>query len=103
MPLWPNPRILHVMDEQGRRIATSLAGQKALVGSTVPLTHALKPGESYETQLVFDLLDDARSPRLLVADWFPLDRFLIGHENSFLHKKTYFQLQPQKAAALRTD
>lgn len=100
LSLGPNPRTVAVVDGQGRRYATSLAGQKALIGSTVPLTHPLNPGESYETQLVFDLPIDAQEPRLLIADWFPLDTFLIGHENSVLHKKAYFRLEPHPATAV---
>ncbi len=94
MPLWPNPRMVHVIDGQGRRFGTSLDGQKALEGSTVPLTHPLKPGESYETPLVFDLPAGVNNPRLFIEDWFPVDMFLIGHENSFFHKNVYFQLPP---------
>ncbi len=99
MPLRPNPRELHVYDQQGRRYGTSLAGQKALVGSTVPLTHPLRPGDSYTTQLVFDLPADAAQPRLLIRDWSPLSAFLIGHENSPGHKKIYFALQAQAHAS----
>lgn len=99
LPLWPNPRLLYAFDDAGRRYTTSLAGQKAIVGSTVPLTHALQVGESYETTLVFDLPENSRQPRLLVQDWFPLSTLLIGHENSFGHKKTYFALDvPARAA-----
>ena len=94
-PLYPNPRQVYASDEQGRRFGTSLAGQKALVGSTVPLTHPLKPGESYTTQLVFDLPEGVARPRLLIGDWFPLNAFLIGHENSIGHKKIYFALEPR--------
>ncbi|MGH9795344.1 MAG: hypothetical protein ACRD5G_11265 [Candidatus Acidiferrales bacterium] len=99
MPLWPNPRLVRVVDEAGRRYSTSLAGQKAIVARNVPLTHALRPGESYETVLVFDLPADAASPRLLVADRFPLSQFLIGHENSPLHRKIYFALDAASTAS----
>jgi len=92
-PLWPNPRELSVLDAGGKRYLTSLAGQKAAVGSTVPLTQPLRPGESYESTLVFDLPEGVQQPRLLVADWFPLSVFVIGHENSFGHKKAYFALE----------
>lgn len=98
MPLWPNPRLVRVVDEAGRRYSTSLAGQKAIVAHNVPLTHALRPGESYETVLVFDLPAEVAAPRLLVADWFPLSQFLIGHENSPLHKKIYFALDATAVA-----
>lgn len=98
--LWPNPRVAHALDDGGRRYTTSLAGQKAIVGSTVPLTHPLRPGEFYETTLVFDLPEGTSHARLLVSDWFPLDAFLIGHENSFGHKKAYFALEPTLRAKL---
>lgn len=102
LALTPNPRMVHVVDEQGRRIGTSLEGQKSLEGgSTVPLSHSLRPGESYETLLVFDVPADARNPRLFIEDWLPLDKFLIGHENSFFHKKVYFQLPA--AVELKTE
>ena len=99
--LWPNLRWEAVVDEQGRRYTTSLAGLKALeapAGENVPLTQSLRPGESYETILVFDLPADARNPRLLLTDPFPVNLVLIGHENSFLHKKVFFRLEPHSAA-----
>jgi hypothetical protein len=101
MPLRPNWRVARVVDEAGRQYATSLTGQKALVAHNVPLTHELRPGESYDSVLVFDLPDDARNPRLLLADWDPVTMLLIGHENSFLHKKIYFQLESGTVANQR--
>jgi len=98
MPLWPNPRVVRVVDDAGNRYTTSLHGQKAIVTSNVPLTHPLKPGESYDTVLVFDLPENAANPRLLLADWDPVTHLLIGHENSFLHKKIYFGLSEGNSA-----
>jgi len=93
-PLWPNPREVYALDEAGNRYIPSLPGQKAVVSSTVPLTQPLRPGESYETTLVFDLPAGVQHPRLLVADGFPLSALLVGHENSFGHKKAFFALEP---------
>jgi hypothetical protein len=90
--LWPNPRQVALVDARGRIYSTSLLGQRALGEPSVPLTQELRPGESYETRLVFDLPSDARSPRLLLADAFPLSPLLIGHEMSPFHRKVYFQL-----------
>ena len=101
VPLAPNPREIFVYDAAGRSYPTSLAGQKAIVSSSVPLTHPLKPGESYETTLVFDLPAAVQHPRLLVADWLPLNALIIGHENSFGHKKTFFALVPATHTAQR--
>ena len=101
-PLSPNLRWASVIDEQGRRFPTSLEGTKALeipAGRNVPLTQWLRPGESYETTLVFDLPGDAHNPRLLLTDPLPLNWLLIGHENSFLHKKVYFRLAAQETSS----
>jgi len=99
LPLWPHPRLVSVVDQRGRRFYTSLAGQKAVAVSSVPMTHALQPGESYEAVLVFDLPADAAAPRLLVADWSLLSQLMIGHENSPMHKKIYFRLDPTDSSA----
>lgn len=96
--LWPNPRLIYAFDDAGQRYATSLAGQKAVIASTVPLTQPLRPGESYETVLVFDLPANTKSPRLLVQDGSPLSPLLIGHENSLGHKKAYFAMTPAAGA-----
>ena len=101
MPLRPNWRVVRVVDDAGREYSTSLAGQKALVAQNVPLTQELRPGESYDSVLVFDLAADAHNPRLLLADWDPVTMLLIGHENSFLHKKIYFQLESRAMAIQR--
>lgn len=74
---------------------------KALAAHNVALTHELRPGESCDSVLVFDLPADARNPRLLLADWYPVTMLLIGHESSFLHKKTYFQLESGTVANRR--
>jgi hypothetical protein len=58
----------------------------------MPLDTPLRPGESYTTELVFDLPTGARDARLLVNESDLPTRFIIGHENSPLHKKTEFKL-----------
>ena len=95
LALYPDPRALALVDAQGRVFELSEAGQRAFATagqSGTPLTEALKPGESYTTTLVFDLPDDARAPRLLVTTVNARTFFLLGHENSFFHRKVYFQL-----------
>ena len=93
--LKPNSRIATVIDEQGRRYAPSAEGETALANSQnvdSPFTTALRPGESYTTKLVFDLPSDVTNPTLLINEGEWVTHFLIGHENSPLHKKTRFQL-----------
>jgi len=93
--LKPNSRLATIIDEHGRRYAPSTAAEAALANSEsvgTPLTTALRPGESYTTKLVFDLPPDVTNATLLINEGEWLTHFIIGHENSPLHKKTRFQL-----------
>jgi hypothetical protein len=87
-----------VLDAEGRRYDPSAAGAQALEdaeggpGHSTPLSARLTPGESYETEFVFDLPAGVRSPRLFVGDPEGVERLLIGHENSLLHRKVFFAL-----------
>jgi len=83
-PLTPNSRYVAIVDGLGRRY-------EAL---TEALQRELVPGESYTTDLVFDLPPDARDLRLILANHDIETPFLIGHENSFFHGKTTFRLEP---------
>ena len=58
-----------------------------------PLLTPLRPADSYTTELRFDVPKDATGLRLLVntTPGWP-DHVVIGDENSWLHKKTYFAL-----------
>ena len=92
-PLTPNRRKVFLVDQTGRSYAPSGEGQAAfarLGKSSTPLRQALRPGESYTSDLVFDVPNDARNLRLWIAEDDPETRFVIGHENSFFHKKIYF-------------
>jgi hypothetical protein len=94
-PLSPNPRAAVLHDAGGRVYEVSEAGRRALAtegGVGMPLDTPLRPGESYTTELVFDLPEGAREPVLLFTESSPATRFIIGHENSPLHGKTEFGL-----------
>jgi hypothetical protein len=85
-PLTPSPREVRVIDSSGRAYeAVSTAG--------APLITPLRPGDSYNTEMEFRIPKDAGRLRLLIQT-IPAwpDRVLIGDENSWLHKKTYFAL-----------
>jgi hypothetical protein len=90
-PLNPSPRIIRLIDASGNEYVP------VTVQGTPLLTH-LKPADSYTTQLEFRVPKEtapgeATSLRLLLqtAPGWP-DHFVIGDENSWLHKKTYFAL-----------
>ncbi len=94
-PLSPNPRLVSVVDGKGRQFAPQRNAAELLPkdqAGSATLQDPLRPGESYAVTLVFDLPADVQEPRLLLAsgDW--QTQFLIGHENSFLHRKTLFGL-----------
>jgi hypothetical protein len=98
-PLRPNRRKVSLFDDTGRSYAPSAEGEAALARlgqSPPPLTEALRPGESYTTDLVFDVPKDARGLRLLIAEDDPETHFVIGHENSFWHKKIYFAVDARE-------
>ena len=98
-PLAPSPRLITIVDSQGREYPVSQQGQQALenlLGTRwTPLTKPLRPGESYVTQLVFDLPASAAGLKLLIASpteptW--IGRLMIGDEDSILHKKVLLRL-----------
>lgn len=93
--LHPNSRLLTVLDEAGQKYFPSALGQTALENSQAagtPITTPLRPSETYTTTFVFDLPADLRNPTLLIREGEVVTSFIIGHENSFLHKKTRFQI-----------
>ncbi len=100
--LYPNLRMIRVLNDAGQNYAPSLEGLKALdvpAGKMVPLDQALRPGDTYETTFVFDVPEATKTPRLLLTDPLPVNWMLIGHENSLLHKKVYFALDAGKQEA----
>jgi hypothetical protein len=85
-PLTPSAREARLIDSAGREYAPiSTAG--------TPLLTPLKPADAYTTQLEFNIPKDVTGLRLLIntiPQW--PDKIVIGDENSWLHKKTYFAL-----------
>jgi hypothetical protein len=80
--LTPNGRYVALIDDAGDRYA----------GSTDGLKRKLIPGESYTTDIVFDVPADAKGLRLVLRNNDPETAFIIGHENSLFHAKTTFAL-----------
>jgi hypothetical protein len=88
-PLTPPPRVIAIVDDQGRIYPALEEGQQA------SLTRPLRPGESHITKLNFGLPSDARGLRLLITSstepgW--LGRVIIGDEDSIFHNKIYLRL-----------
>jgi hypothetical protein len=93
--LYPNSRVVTVSDQNGQQYIPSAEAQRVVEKSQAagtPMTIPLRPGESYSTTLVFDLPADISNPTLLIREGEFVTHLVIGHENSFLHKKTWFQI-----------
>jgi len=86
--LSPNPRQVELIDVRGRCFAAITADWKKALAAP------LRPGESYETALSFEVPADAVGLRLLVteSDW--PTRLLFGHENAPLAGKAGLSLSP---------
>jgi hypothetical protein len=83
--LYPNSRTLTLIDDRGNRY-------RPLSQNGTPLTNPLRPGESYTTDLVFDLPADLKGATLLIKEGDWITHLVIGHENSPLHGKTGFRI-----------
>lgn len=93
--LYPNSRVLTLMDERGNKYLPSSEAQRVLEtaqSTNKPFTTPLRPGESYITTLGFDLPAEAKPSTLLINEGEWETHLVIGHENSPLHRKTRFQL-----------
>jgi len=84
--LVPNPREIEIRDDAGKQYFPAYA----TAGTS--MTQPLRPGESYETRILFTLPGDAKHPRMFLKNSPWPNAFLIGHENSPLHGKVYFDL-----------
>jgi hypothetical protein len=94
-PLTPNPRRVVLEDANGRAYARSPEGEAELArgkGEAGSLGEPLRPGQSFEKDLVFEVPKDAPGLRLLITEDDPETVLIIGHENSLLHRKIYLGL-----------
>jgi hypothetical protein len=83
--LYPNGRALTLIDDSGRSYLPSTQ-------TGTPMNSPLRPGQSYTTDVAFDLPANAKPTTLIVNESAWDTRLVIGHENSPLHKKTRFQV-----------
>ena len=93
--LYPNSRVVTISDQNGNQYSPSAAAQAVLEktqSAGTPMTIPLRPSESYSTTVVFDLPADIKNTTLLIREGELITHLVIGHENSFLHKKTRFQI-----------
>ena len=80
--LTPNSRYVALVDDAGNQYP----------GSTDGLRRQLIPGESYTTEIAFEVPRNATGLRLILRNADPETLVIVGHENSLLHGKTTFRL-----------
>lgn len=93
--LYPNDRVLTIIDDRGNKYAPASGNKRAFSTAqttSTPMATPLRPGESYTTDVIFDLPVDMKNATLMINEGEWLTHFVIGHENSPLHRKTRFQL-----------
>lgn len=85
-PLTPSPRELRLVDATGHEY-------QPVSQTGASLATPLIPSQAYTTELEFRVPKEARDLRLLLntTPAWP-DHLVIGDENSWMHKKTYFAL-----------
>ena len=81
-PLSPNSRHVALVDDHGHEYPGSADG----------LMRRLIPGESYTTDIAFEVPQKATGLRLVLRNADPETALIVGHENSLLHRRTTFQL-----------
>jgi hypothetical protein len=96
--------VIALLDDRGHRFVPSQKGESVLAAarlSSTPLRTALRPGESYQSYLVFEIPNDAKGLKLLLTS-SDAEGFLIwGDEDSPWHGKAYFDLpEPERASAI---
>jgi hypothetical protein len=94
-PLTPNRRRVVLEDANGRAYPQSAEAEaelKGVEGQAGSLAEPLRPGQSFERELAFDVPKEASGLRLLITEDDPETVLIIGHENSLWHPKIYLAL-----------
>lgn len=77
------PRV-HIIDQQGHSWSFSTQGQKALdnlFGKQIPIDQRLELGQSLETQIVFDVPQDAKNLKALIEEGPFITKLLFQDDN----------------------
>jgi hypothetical protein len=104
-PLMPGERKVRLIDSQGRQFAESPKTAMLLARSglrSTPLHTPLRPGESYDSYLVFETYPESHDCHLLATSAEDLDSAIWGHEISPFHGKSYFEIRGTTSAGTRS-
>jgi hypothetical protein len=102
-----NPNIrLHLLEPNAKVMITDdsaidrdLAAEAALPTAGVDLGGDIKGHQTIDKEIVFDIPDDLREPKLDIAEGYGIDNtieaVLVDDEDSIFHARTFFSLRPQ--------
>jgi hypothetical protein len=92
----------HVVDSENRMYIRD-TGAESQLGPQPAFEKVIGPEEEFEKEIVFDLPVGVKDPRLDLRQGFGiehvLETFLIGDEDSILHKRAHFKLVEQIGSA----
>lgn len=97
----PNARV--IVNDDKAAIDRDLAAEALLPTAAVDLGGDIKGSQTIDKEIVFDIPDDLRDPKLAVTEGYGIDNtieaVLIDDEDSIRHARTYFALTPQTQVA----
>jgi hypothetical protein len=93
------PRV-RVVDATGKTFERSTDAEQELAGNSIKFDKQVGPqGDYFVKEIVFDLPNDMKNPKLEFTEGYAIDRvlemFLIGDEDSMFHKPTRLSLEQQ--------
>jgi hypothetical protein len=93
-----------VVDEAGNTYERDLTAEAQLAPQP-EFERQTSPDKSFEKEIIFDLPARAVGPRLDIREGYAVDRaieaFVIGDEDSLMHKRNYFDIGALTPAAAR--
>ncbi len=88
-----------VRDEGGQIYRRMADAENQLPTAQIQLNQDIKGKETIEKEIVFDIAEPAKDLKLLITEGYGIDKYieavLVGDEDSILHQKTVFKVEPQ--------
>lgn len=86
-------------DETGRTFTRNTEAENLLPTAQTQLNQDIKGKEIIEKEIVFDVPAPSKDLKLLITEGYGIDKVveavLVGDEDSILHQKTVFKINPQ--------
>lgn len=88
-----------VKDGTNKFYARNEVAERLLPSSSVDLGQDIRGSETIEKEIVFELPNDVKDPRLDIREGYRIDQaieaLLVDDEDSVFHRRNYFKLQEQ--------